>query len=333
MEDVISSSAENASVEALQRRCLIIVSLLILFNSVLSVLLMRDILHLIPVLHALGVLCTVYLAGLLISFKFPFAQLKSFITIVVLGSVILITPLAVVSHIFGNLGNYLWIAVAPIAAIIVYPDMRPGRIMVFFCAVVSLIIMLLVATDYLKPVFYDFMRPWYDKTAQHSSLSLGAKVSLVQPLVSALLVAFCMIYYMQKIAEARIYWAYNAGASIGEIKDSSKYGPIFAAIEEYFSEGYPFYDPGFTVTQLARYIGCNTMYASKAISLHTGMNFSAYVNSHRVRNAKEMLRESSKNYTLEYIFTSSGFKNQSTFNRVFKQIEGITPTEFIARKV
>lgn len=33
-------------------------------------------------------------------------------------------------------------------------------------------------------------------------------------------------------------------------------------------------------------------------------------------------------HSLLYAYTSSGFKNQSTFNRVFKDIEGMTPTEF-----
>ncbi len=30
-----------------------------------------------------------------------------------------------------------------------------------------------------------------------------------------------------------------------------------------------------------------------------------------------------------FVYTEAGFKNQSTFNRVFKQIEGMTPSEYI----
>ncbi|WP_410566018.1 helix-turn-helix domain-containing protein [Bacillus sp. SIMBA_033] len=32
-----------------------------------------------------------------------------------------------------------------------------------------------------------------------------------------------------------------------------------------------------------------------------------------------------------YIYTEAGFSNQATFNRVFKSIEGITPSEYINR--
>ncbi|WP_353886233.1 helix-turn-helix domain-containing protein [uncultured Chryseobacterium sp.] len=30
-----------------------------------------------------------------------------------------------------------------------------------------------------------------------------------------------------------------------------------------------------------------------------------------------------------YIYTEAGFTSQSTFNRVFKQLEGITPSEYM----
>ena len=39
-----------------------------------------------------------------------------------------------------------------------------------------------------------------------------------------------------------------------------------------------------------------------------------------------------KNYKLNYMFSKSGFKNQSTFNKAFKKIENITPSEYILNK-
>ena len=32
-----------------------------------------------------------------------------------------------------------------------------------------------------------------------------------------------------------------------------------------------------------------------------------------------------------YIYTEAGFTSQSTFNRVFKQLEGITPSEYMEK--
>ncbi len=36
-----------------------------------------------------------------------------------------------------------------------------------------------------------------------------------------------------------------------------------------------------------------------------------------------------KDYHNKYIYLSAGFRHQSTFNKVFKEIEGITPSEYI----
>ncbi|MFP3733141.1 helix-turn-helix domain-containing protein, partial [Bacillus sp. SIMBA_006] len=55
-----------------------------------------------------------------------------------------------------------------------------------------------------------------------------------------------------------------------------------------------------------------------------------YLNTCRIENVKKLIQENDINkITLMYIYTASGFSNQSTFNRVFKQIEGITPSEYI----
>ena len=329
MDQPITHSVENAKVESLQKRCLIICVFLIMINTMVSIMLMWNLFNLMPVGYFLGLLCLSYVAGMVVSVRVPFAQMKSFITILIIASVIIIAPLAVVSHIFGTTGNYLWIAAAPMACIVIFPDLRPGRIIIFLCSAIFLIVMLMMATNYLKPFFYVQLQGWYSLSVNHANLKLSTRVAMVQPTVAASIVIFIMLYYIHRIAEMRISCAYEAGLSANEVKDSSKYGQIFADIEEYFNEAHPYLDPGFTITQLAQYIGSNTVYASKAISMQTGLNFSAYVNRYRVRNAKEMIREIGANYTLEYIYTSSGFKNQSTFNRVFKQIEGVTPTEWI----
>jgi AraC-like DNA-binding protein len=38
-----------------------------------------------------------------------------------------------------------------------------------------------------------------------------------------------------------------------------------------------------------------------------------------------------KTMTLMHIYSEAGFKNQSTFNKVFKKIEGVTPSEYIQK--
>jgi AraC-like DNA-binding protein len=59
------------------------------------------------------------------------------------------------------------------------------------------------------------------------------------------------------------------------------------------------------------------------------MNYTFFVNTFRIKHVKKLIAQNTHNrFTLEYIYLSSGFKNQSTFNKVFKQIEGVTPSEY-----
>ena len=58
-------------------------------------------------------------------------------------------------------------------------------------------------------------------------------------------------------------------------------------------------------------------------------NFYSFMNVHRIEKSKILLSEIPENYVIESIVAQSGFKSRSTFYRVFKQITGQTPSEFM----
>ena len=58
-----------------------------------------------------------------------------------------------------------------------------------------------------------------------------------------------------------------------------------------------------------------------------GINFVTYLNLVRVEHAAFELRHTEKKFT--DIALSCGFNNVRTFNRVFKEITGCTPSEFL----
>lgn len=68
---------------------------------------------------------------------------------------------------------------------------------------------------------------------------------------------------------------------------------------------------------------------SKVFKKMTGINFVNYLNMIRVEQAAQQLKNSSMKIT--DIALSCGFNNVRTFNRVFKEIAGCTPTEFSQR--
>jgi AraC-like DNA-binding protein len=62
---------------------------------------------------------------------------------------------------------------------------------------------------------------------------------------------------------------------------------------------------------------------------HLGSNFYDFVNRYRIEEVKSKLNNPAyKHLSLLGIALESGFNSKTTFNRVFKQITGITPTEF-----
>lgn len=87
---------------------------------------------------------------------------------------------------------------------------------------------------------------------------------------------------------------------------------------------------GLTVAGLAEHVGVPEHQLRAHINRQTGFrNFSTYINHHRVGAAKVALtvQDRSKDGILG-VALDSGFASLPTFNRVFKSVEGITPSEF-----
>jgi YesN/AraC family two-component response regulator len=91
----------------------------------------------------------------------------------------------------------------------------------------------------------------------------------------------------------------------------------------------PFCQLNFNISHLAIALDSNVSYVSNVIKRKTGMHVIAFINSYRVEFAKKALQKADAKFTIEHFSQSSGFKNQTTFNRVFKVSEGLTPTEYM----
>jgi len=112
--------------------------------------------------------------------------------------------------------------------------------------------------------------------------------------------------------------------------EDPKFDVIYNDILHHFDEEKPYTDPDFNLAKLARSINSNTYYVSVALNQKSKMNFKSFVNVYRINQVKEDLKNNRhKKFTLKHIYTNAGFTHQSTFNRIFKQIEGVSPNEFI----
>ncbi len=85
-----------------------------------------------------------------------------------------------------------------------------------------------------------------------------------------------------------------------------------------------------SMAELARKLNTNTTYLSKVINDITHQNFSNYLNQFRIEEACRLLSEpQSRNFTIEGIAQSVGFKSKSAFNAAFRKIKSTTPSEYL----
>lgn len=90
-----------------------------------------------------------------------------------------------------------------------------------------------------------------------------------------------------------------------------------------------FLDSQITLQDLSKRIGVNTTVLSRVINSGFGKNFNDFINEFRVNAVIEKLNlEDSSNQTLLGAAFDCGFNSKATFNRAFKKIKGVSPTEF-----
>ena len=104
---------------------------------------------------------------------------------------------------------------------------------------------------------------------------------------------------------------------------------IFTKITMAMSEEKLYVNPELTIDLLARKVNSNTKYVSHAINENAQMNFSTYVNTFRIEEAKHLLKEQESQYwSMEAIAEQCGFNNPTSFYQAFKKNTGMTPASF-----
>ncbi|MDH7446259.1 helix-turn-helix domain-containing protein [Aquimarina sp. 2201CG14-23] len=80
---------------------------------------------------------------------------------------------------------------------------------------------------------------------------------------------------------------------------------------------------------ISKMLKISSNYLSQMVNKLSGANFSDYVNSFRVEDAKSKLKDPNfANYTVLAIALESGFNSKSTFYNAFKKHTGISPNEY-----
>jgi YesN/AraC family two-component response regulator len=94
-------------------------------------------------------------------------------------------------------------------------------------------------------------------------------------------------------------------------------------IMEYIKENY---SSGITLDTLAEKFHYNPVYLSLLFKKTTGIKFVDYLNRVRIQNAKRLLLR--ENIGIEQVAFQVGFKDHAYFARLFKKMEGYTPSDY-----
>lgn len=109
---------------------------------------------------------------------------------------------------------------------------------------------------------------------------------------------------------------------------------LIEAFEELLINKRNFCKTDLTQDKVAKKLGTNRTYLSKAINEYYNMSYSRWLNELRIAESKQMLMdETYAHFSIEGIATSVGFSSLSTFNSNFKSITGLTPSYFRSNSV
>ena len=140
--------------------------------------------------------------------------------------------------------------------------------------------------------------------------------------------------FFQKISETDLVIAKinqskekNNKLNIGELN------PLVIELEEYMSQYKPYLNPELNLDALAEALKTHPKTLSQAINQILGINFSEYINSYRIEEAKLLLQNNKdENLTIMEVMYDVGFNSRSVFNAAFKNKTGVTPSQYKVNK-
>ena len=116
------------------------------------------------------------------------------------------------------------------------------------------------------------------------------------------------------------------GFSLSKIKENSIKSYILSHAVEYIKQNY---NSQITARDIAKFCHCSESYINHIFKKHMNVNIKAYINKVRIEHARTHLLD--KDHSVAETASIVGFSDPNYFSSVFKNICGITPTEYKRR--
>ena len=100
-------------------------------------------------------------------------------------------------------------------------------------------------------------------------------------------------------------------------------------LEDYMLQQQAFRDDDISVAKVSEELDIPSHHLSITINIEFEQNFYTYVNNHRIRYAEGLLKDPDKNKeSILMVASLSGFQSKSSFNKAFKSLVDMTPSEY-----
>jgi len=157
-----------------------------------------------------------------------------------------------------------------------------------------------------------------------------ARGTLEPELVEVLRITFGIGFaYIVTTSLFRIYPApveFNTQASAKTLKLTADEKKLADKIYDLMALDKLYHEASFSRASLAQELQVSEAIISRLINTRFGKSFPQLINNYRVQDAKRMLLDSK--IPVKTIAFEVGFNSLASFNRVFKEIEGTTPSKF-----
>jgi AraC-like DNA-binding protein len=221
----------------------------------------------------------------------------------------------------NSIASFVWLIPIPLAAYVFFQ-----RKYVF---IYSMFVLLNIIAGYFISKTFSFKFPIHRPE--------DVRVTDTILMISNVAVIALLLYFKDKIKRVEIYREIEKKTLSIEpqpapvVEKAPFADELFEKIELVMRQKQLYKDVNFNISKLSTEMNINSSYISKSIRVKGYPNFNNYLNMYRIECVKKLLNENDlEKVTLMYIYTEAGFSNQSTFNRVFKQMENITPSEYIS---
>lgn len=127
--------------------------------------------------------------------------------------------------------------------------------------------------------------------------------------------------------EKKLHSIKNVNGNGNGIKGEEK---IYIRLKELLEKEKIYKQPDLSMIKLANKLNTNTSYLSVIINKRFKESFKTLINKYRINEARRLFKSSDyANFSIEGISEEVGYQSRSTFYQSFKQITGLTPTQYI----